>query len=258
MARGRVLIVNPFASGVTERKARGRPGGAAGRHGDGPHAGARRRDRARGGVVAAGRGDLRLLGRRDLQRGDQRPPRRHPGRVRARRRHERAAARARPPARSRSAPPSGSLSASRGASRSAASTAACSRSTPASGSTPSSSAGSTRSAAGADGKRPGDLAFALDGRAGARRAPLPLRAGARGRGARPGRVRARSPTARRTPTPGALGLRFAPDASFEGGLDIVAPIDVRAASDPAAGRPGAARAAAAPATCSSATTSTGS
>ena len=57
--------------------------------------------------------------------------------------------------------------------------------------------------------------------------------------------------------PGALGLRFAPDATFEGGLDVVAPIDVRARAIPRLaaqalrGRPGAAM-------CSSATTSTGS
>ena len=42
----------------------------------------------------------------------------------------------------------------------------------------------------ADGKRPGDLAFSWTVRQGARRSPLPLRGGTRGRRARPGRVRA--------------------------------------------------------------------
>ena len=82
------------------------------------------------------------------------------------RRHERAAACARAPARPGARRGARSPRARRGASRSAASTGASSRSTRASGSTPSSSGASTRSGRRADGKRPGDLAFALDGRAG--------------------------------------------------------------------------------------------
>ena len=101
--RGCARVTGPDRQSVRERRqraqARRRPGGAPGRNGDRPHAGTRRRDRARRRVVAAGRGDLRVLGRRHLQRGDQRAPRRHPGRLRPGRRHERAPAGARSSAR---------------------------------------------------------------------------------------------------------------------------------------------------------------
>ena len=81
-----------------------------------------------------------------------------------------------------------------------------------------------------DGKRPGDLAFALAiGRAlAARRFPTRV---ARGRRPRPGGVRARGQLLA-LHVRGPLGLRFAPAATFEGGLDVVAPIDVRAARIP--------------------------
>ena len=78
----------------------------------------------------------------------------------------------------------------------------------------------------ADGNRPGDLAFTwtvvralVDHR-------LPVRVGARGRRSRPGRVRADRELLAVHLRRG-LGLGFVPGASFEGGLDIVAPIEVR-------------------------------
>ena len=74
-----------------------------------------------------------------------------------------------------------------------------------------------------DGKRPGDLTFGLTVLQGARRQPLPLRGGARGGGARPRRVRADRQLLARTRTPGASASASCPNASFEGGLDIVAP-----------------------------------
>ena len=208
-AGARVLIVNPFASGVSEARLAAVAGGAAGRNRDGSHAGARRRDRARGRVVAAGGGDLRLLGRRDLQRGDQRPPRRRSGRVRPRRRHE-CPARARSACRAtRSAQPSGSASAGRGASPSAASTAAVRV--------------QRRHRARRRARPPGRRARPPRGRQAARRPRL--RAGRRRRSSEqrfryaPSRSRSRgsaarrsrsSRTARRTPTPGASGCGSRP------------------------------------------------
>ena len=138
----------------------------------------------------------------------------------------------------------GSRRARHGASRSAASTAACSRSTPASDSTRSSSAASTPRAAGPTASGPGDLAFTwtvvralVDHRF---RYESALEVEGLGRAAF-ALIANCSPYT----YAGALGLRFVPGASFEGGLDIVAPIEVRPRAVPRLatqalrGRPGA-------------------
>ena len=195
------------------------------------------------GLVDARRGDLRLLGRRHLQRGDQRHHRRLPlGFIPGGGTSVLPSALGLPRDPSRAAA-TDRLGHARDASHSAGSTAAGSR--------------STRDrvrrelvrrvdALGRreDGKRPGDVALRLDGRANAGRTGVALRAGARGRrdSAAP---RSRS-IANCSPYTyaGRLGLRFAPDAPSRAVLDVVAPIDVRARSIPRltaqalSGRPG--------------------
>ncbi len=144
----RVLIVNPFASGVDDRRLAAVQAAL-------PAGTETVLTTARGDATEIARewsslrrGDLRLLGRRDLQRGRQRDRRRtfrsasSPG-----------AGRACCPARSvchaiRNGPPRGLQSARRDASRSAGSTGGGLPSTRASGSMPSSSGASTRSGAG--------------------------------------------------------------------------------------------------------------
>ena len=100
----------------------------------------------------------------------------------------------------------------------------------------------------ADGKRPGDLTFALDRRA--RRWPSTgfryeqaLEIEGLGRAAF-ALIANCSPYT----YAGRLGLRFVPDASFEGGLDIVAPGRGAPPGDPRPRRAGAARDGRAPAT----------
>ena len=161
-----VLIVNPFASGVTRRARRGgRARARVGRGGaDAPDRAAGPRGRAVGGSVRRRRRrDRGLLRRRGLQRGRERRRRPRPARLRARRRDERARARARAAAGARRGGARARGRDRRGrsrGSRSGASTGAASRSRPGSASTPSSCGGSTRSGAREDGHRPGDLAFA--------------------------------------------------------------------------------------------------
>ena len=236
----RALIVNPFASGVSEassrpsrRRFRPEPRRFSRRRG--------RRDRARGRVVVRARRrstSSRATGPTTRCSTASAPTSR---RVRPRRRHERAAARARAAARSRCAPPSGSRF------------------------------GKPRriSSAAINGRR-----FAFNAGIGLRR-----RARAAGRRARPPARTARGPAT--SPSPGRrprrwserrfryepaleveglgraafalvancspytyagrLGLRFAPEASFEGGLDVVAPLDVRAARIPRLARAGPSR-----------------
>ena len=99
-AVSRLLIVNPFASGVDEHRLAAVTGGAPAAE---PRPGSRRlrakRPRSRGG--RRGRGDLRPRRRRDVQRGLERDPGGCPARLPPRRWYERAAARARPAAQSR-------------------------------------------------------------------------------------------------------------------------------------------------------------
>ena len=227
-------------------------------HGDAPHAGARRRDRARGRVVAAGGGDLRLLGRRDLQRGAQRPPRATSPSASCR-----AAARASCPVRS-------------GLPRDPVRAAERIRF----GKPRRISLGringrlfAFNAGIGLDAElvRRVDALGRRRGRQATRRRRL--RAGDRRRrwpsGASATRSRSRSrvsaarrsrssPTARRTPMPGASGCASRPSATFEGGLDVVAPRRRPRREDPAAGGPGAPRPPARRADVCSATTSTGS
>ena len=98
-SRGCARVASPDRQSIRQRRqraqARRRPGSAPQRHRDRAHPGARRCHRHRRRVVAARRGDLRVLGGRHLQRGDQRASRRRPGRVRTGGRHERASACAR-------------------------------------------------------------------------------------------------------------------------------------------------------------------
>ena len=222
----RVLIVNPVRERRQRAPPRRRPGGAAGRDRDGPHAGAGRCDRDRAGVVGARRGDLRLLRRRHLQRGDQRHHRRRRRRLRPRWRHERAAASARSSARpgpgggaDRDRPPAADLArrdqrppvrlqrrhrVRRGA-RAAGSTvsgAAPTASAPATSGSPSPSCGRS-----SEHRLRYDPVLEIEGLG---RAAFALVANC-------------SPYT----YAGRLGLRIAPDASFEGGLDIVAPREVR-------------------------------
>ena len=148
----RLLIVNPFASAVTEERIE-QVAARAGRRRDSAHRASRSRDRAcpRG---PRRRGGVRLLRRRRLQRGAERDRRGDSRRLRPRRRRQRAAARARPAQRCRSARRSASSPAAPGESRSAASTGVDSDSPPASVSTPRRSAASRRVAAGRTARAP--------------------------------------------------------------------------------------------------------
>ena len=261
-----VLVVNPFASRVTEtRLARGR--GASSRASSSStvvrteqprHATELVSEACRDGCDAVDR----LLRRRRLQRGAERARGRRADRLPARRRHERAAARARAAGRARrrgaAGSPTRSSRAARAGSRSAASTAAASRSAPGVGLDAEAVRARRRDGPRDDGKRPGDLAFALAvvarrsprsrghvepvlevkgiGRAAcafvANGAPVHVREAARAADRARGRLRARPRLRRAGPRPPAL-------ARADG---------VRGAARPSARRR----------TCSTRTTSTGS
>ena len=79
-----------------------------------------------------------------------------------------------------------------------------------------------------DGRRPGNLAFAWTGMRTLAREPLPDRARARGQGLRPRRVRVRVERAGVHVRGPCRRSRPAPEARFEGGLDLVAPVRLRA------------------------------
>ena len=151
----RILIVNPFASGVNEKKlAAVQAALPSGTETVLTQARGEATELARR-VVAPRRGDLRLLGRRHLQRGDQRPQRptsrwgSFPVAARACCRARSACHATRP------GPRSASRTASCGGSPSAGSTAAGSRSTRGSGSTRSSCGASTGWAAAPTASGPG-------------------------------------------------------------------------------------------------------
>ena len=236
----RVLIVNPFASGVSERRLAAvqaaLPAGTetvlTQARGDATELAAEWSPRAEAIYVFSGDGTYNevINGlRADIPVGFV------PGR-----RHQRAAACSRPSARSHPRRRAHRARARRGGSRSAGSTAACSRSTPASGSTRSSSAASTRRAAGRTASGPATSRSAwtvvralVDHRF---RYEAALEVEGLGRAAF-ALIANCSPYT----YAGSLGLRFVPGASFEGGLDIVAPIEVRPRAVPRLASPGVAR-----------------
>ena len=240
----RVLIVNPFASGVSERRLASvqaaLPAGTetvlTQARGDATDVAAEWSPRAEAIYVFSGDGTYNevINGlRADIPVGFV------PGRW-----HQRAAARARSPAGPGPCGRPDRAAARHGASRSAGSTAACSRSTPASGSTQSSSVASTPRVAGRTASGPATSRSAwtvvralVDHRF---RYESALEVEGLGRAAF-ALIANCSPYT----YAGALGLRFVPGASFEGGLDIVAPIEVRPRAVPRLatqalrGRPGA-------------------